>query len=223
MFENLDDPWFQRRFLNVAVGSSGGFGSAAHAPAHANGAACSGSSQRPAPSGQSLELFRARRRACPGDAHWLPYPDKDELSWRLLAMGAIAPRDVCLGVDRLERIAARMADASPWAIGHGASIVSAALPAGSATPDRCLVGTEVARRSDACSRRYRDYRRNIRSSVSEANDILAGAAHPHDLPAIAEAAPGRFVEAIWPHFCETPETVAAEAHPFVVGYRDVIR
>jgi len=43
----------------------------------------------------------------------------------------------------------------------------------------------------------------------------------HDLPAIAEAAPQAFVEAIWPLFLELLETVTREAHPFVVGYREV--
>lgn len=218
VFENFDDPWFQRRFMNVAVGSPGWFEALQlmHLPMLMVRPIAEAATVQPLLDGAWSFLPDAVLALV--DTHWLPYPDKDELSWRLLAMGAIAPRDVAW-VDRLERIAARM-DLAPWAIGHGASIVSAALPAEAPR----LIAAWLAQKWRAARMPVPD----DTETTDETSDppflkqttFLLESCDLHDLPAIAEAAPGRFVEAIWPHFCEMLETVAAEAHPFVVGYRE---
>ena len=41
----------------------------------------------------------------------------------------------------------------------------------------------------------------------------------HDLPALAEAAPGAFLDSVWPWFLQVMAAVTWEAHPFVIGYR----
>lgn len=218
VFENFDEPWFQRRFLNVAVGSPGWFEALQpmHLPMLMVRPIAEAATVQPLL--DSALGFASDVVLALVDANWLPYPDKDELSWRLLAMGAVAPRDVAW-VDRLERIAARM-DLAPWAIGHGSSIVSAALP--DEAPR--LVAAWLAQK-------WRSGRMAVADDAKTNNEasgppllkqatLLLESRDMHDLPALAEAAPGRFVEAIWPLFCEMLETVAAEVHPFVVGYRE---
>lgn len=209
-FENLDDEWFRRRFLNVAVGSPGWFEALrpTHLPLLMTGSAAD------ILNAQAL-LDRALTFAPDAvlallDARWLPHADKDEASWRVLVMGSVAPRDTAW-VDRLVRIAERM-NLAPWAIGHGTSIVSQALP--NEAP-RLVAAWMVAQwrrlESDAADPEE--------GSLKKTAELLEGR-ELHDLVPIAEAAPGAFVAAFWNLFVEMLATVAAEPHAFVVGYRE---
>lgn len=216
-FENFDDPWFQRRFLNVVIGSQGWF--EALRPMHfpmlmarpLSEAACI------QPLLNSALSFAPHAVLALVDTHWLQHPDKDELSWRTLSMGSIAPLDSSW-VDRLERLATRM-DLSSWAIGHAASVVSAALPEEAPRLfaawlaqkwQACRLNAVNAANSDNAQLNFQLHK--ITTSLLESKDL-------YDLPAIAEAAPCQFVETIWPLFCEMLEVVSEEAHPFVIGYR----
>lgn len=218
VLKNFNDPWFQRRLLNVVAGSSGWF--EVLRPVHLPMVMAQPISE--AASVQPI-LDRALSFAPDAvlalvDAHWLTHPEKDELSWRILAMGSIAPRDPAW-VDRLECLVARM-DLAPWAIGHCTSVVSAELP------------DEAPRLVAAwLSQKWRKGRTDVADCAESADEMsdpplqqstasLLQCRDFHDLPAVAEAAPGQFVKTMWPLFCEMLEAIAAEAHPFVVGYRE---
>lgn len=208
--ENFDNEWFRRRFLNVAVGSVGWFDvlRPIHLPRLMAG---------PNADAHGTQALLDRALAFAPDAvlqlldiYWLPYADKDELSWRTLAMGSAPPRDTAW-VDRLVRIAGRM-NLAPWAIIHGVSIVSQVLPP---EAPRLLAAWLAAQwRAEASATANGD-----EAALKSAAQLLEGR-DLHDLPAIAEAAPGPYVAALWPLFVELLSTVAGEPHAFVIGYRE---
>jgi len=220
---NYDDPWFQRRFLNAVVGSPGWFENLAPDRLPMLMARPVETAALALPILEQAMAFTSVEVLAMVDQNWLPHPDKDTLTWRLLAMGNTAPLDAAC-VDRLERIASR-ADLAAWTISHTASQISAVLPeqaprlvvawleqqwrkAREAVPEPVRNGDEIEAVAPVTTFRERPV-----STLLESREL-------HDLPAIAEAAPQYFVEAIWPLFLELLETVTREAHPFVVGYRD---
>lgn len=222
-FQNFGDPWFQRRFLSAAVGSAGWFD--ALLPNHLP-MLMARSAQEAAAALPILDRALAfSPQAVLGliDAHWLADPDKDKLSWQLLAMGRLPPPDTAW-VDRLEHILSR-ADLAAWTLAHVASTVSAALPgeaprlvaAGLWRQWRILnteieLGPSALDEPDTLSQQTAPQTSKI-VSLLEGREL-------HDLTAAAEAAPRRFIQAIWPLFLEMLEAISAEAHPFVVGYRE---
>lgn len=221
---NYDDPWFQRRFFNAVVGSPGWFENLAPDRLPMLLAQSAEMAGLALPILEQAMAFAGEEVLAMVDQYWLPHPDKDTLTWRLLAMGNSAPLDAAC-VDRLERIASRTNLAS-WTISLTASQISAVLPeqaprlvvawleqqwrkARNGVPDAGKNGDEIEAITPVAS-----FRERPASTVLESREL-------HDLPAIAEAAPQTFVEAIWPLFLELLETVTREAHPFVVGYREV--
>ncbi|MCB1960595.1 MAG: DUF4062 domain-containing protein [Rhodocyclaceae bacterium] len=208
--ENFDDEWFRRRFLNVAVGSLGWFDAlrSTHLPqlmaspnVDAHGAqVLLGSALAFAPDAV-LELL---------DTYWLPHADKDELSWRILAMGSAPPRDSAW-VDRLVRIAERMNLAS-WAIVHAVSVVSQALPPEAPRLFAAWLTAQWRAQAPATAQAEE-------SALKSTAQLLEGR-ELHELPAIAEAAPGPYVAALWEVFVEMLSAVASEPHSFVIGYRE---
>jgi hypothetical protein len=220
---NYDDPWFQRRFLNAVVGSPGWFENLAPDRLPLLMAQPAETAALALPILEQAMAFAGGEVLAMVDQYWLPHPDKDTLTWRLLAMGNTAPLDAAC-VDRLERIASRT-DLAAWTISHTASQISALLPnlaprlvvawlnqqwhkACEAVPESVKNGDEIEAVAPVAT-----FRERPASTLLESREL-------HDLPAIAEAAPQAFVEAIWPLFLELLETVTREAHSFVVGYRD---
>lgn len=208
--ENFDNEWFRRRFLNVAVGSVGWFDALRpiHLPrlmagpnADAHGAQALLDRALVFAPDAALELL---------DTYWLPHADKDELSWRTLVMGSAPPRDTAW-VDRLVRIAERM-NLAPWAIVHGVSIVSHALPP---EAPRLLAAWLAAqwRAQAPATAGAEEAALKSTAQLLEGRDL-------HDLPAIAEAAPGPYVAALWRLFVAMLSAVAGEPHSFVIGYRE---
>ncbi len=220
--QNFDDPWFQRRFLVAVVGSPGWFEQLAPGYLPMLMARPEQEAAVVLPILDQALAFAPHDVLALLDGHWLPHVDKDVLSWRALAMGSRAPQDVAW-VDRLARILART-DLAAWTVIHVAGVVSAVLP-------------EEAPRLIAAwlDRQWRKARLEVSvpdGPPGEASELdlyssrqaklataLLGSRELHNLPAIAEAAPQAFVQAIWPVFLDMLEAVTGEARPFVVGYR----
>lgn len=221
--QNFDDPWFQRRFLNAVVGSPGWFSQLASSH-------LSKLMTRPIQEAAVVQpILEQAMRFAPQevmalvDIHWLPHPIRDEQSWQVLVMGVLPPPDAAW-VDRIETILSRT-DFAEWAVGHAASIVSAVLPDDAPR----LVATWLVRQwrkiqtegttamPNAVESETLDSYFSPRNKTIES---LLNCRNLHDLPAIADAAPQAFIQALWPLFLEILETVSSEAHPFVVGYRD---
>jgi hypothetical protein len=155
------------------------------------------------------------------DTYWLPDPSKDSLTWQLLQA---APEWTVEVVDRADRILTRSA-ISGWHVNHLVGVVSIQLPAEAPR----LVATWLERKwkapldsatSDEPCTVEVDQARLLKDQKTSRARALLGTQELHDLPAVAEAAPVAFLNAIWPHFFDFLEAGAGEAHPFVVGYRD---
>lgn len=220
VFGSLDDIWFLPRFLNAAVDSPGWFAQLAggHLPAWM---------ALPAPEAFGVVALLERALKFDPDAVidlvrqvWIQDPAKDELSWRVLGMGDVAPQSP-KWVGYLEAIALRTTLAE-WTIGHVAGIISATLPdqapriiAASLKRQLAAVRAETTEDSDAAS----DPPAKPTVQPEKIRTILE--AHKfYDLPAIAEAAPRSFVEAVWPIYTELLTESAREEHDFLVGFRD---
>lgn len=222
-FQNFDDSWFQGRFLNAVVGSPGWFDRLAtsHLPMLMTRPDQEAAAILPILD-QAL-AFAPQVVLTLVDSHWLPHADRDTLTWRTLAMGSVAPQDV-VWVDRLEGILART-DLATWAVSHVASIVSAALPEQAPrlistwlsfqwrkAQSEITASDEPAGEGSALELRSSPQAKRA-ISLLESRDL-------HDLPALAEAAPQAFVQAVWPIFLELLETVTGDPHPVVVGFRE---
>ncbi len=225
-FRNFDDPWFQRRFLNAVAGSVGWFNSLlrTHLPM-----LMARSTQEAAvvlPILDRALFFSPQAVQWLLDAHWIPDPEKDWLSWRLLAFGPLEPVDVTW-VERLEHIVSRT-ELNASVLSHVVSEVSAVLP-GEAPR---LVAAWLARQ-------WRELKGRIECDPIDVDDSIDGDGSDGQgarrrsnvasllegreldcLPAIAEAAPRQFIQVIWPLLLETLEVTSDDANPFVVGYRE---
>lgn len=228
-FRNFDDPWFQRRFLNAVAGSPGWFDSLlqTHLPM-----LMARSAQEAAvvlPILDRALVFSPQAVQSLLDAHWLPNPEHDWLSWRLLAFGPLAPLDVTW-VDRLAHIVLRT-ELSASILSHVLSEVSSVLP-GEAPR---LVAAWLARQ-------WRELKVGIDCGPVDVDDPLdvdglggsdeQGASlrskvvsllegrKLDGLSGIAKAAPRQFVQVIWPLLLEMLEATSDDANPFVVGYRE---
>jgi hypothetical protein len=221
--QSFDAPWFQPRFLNAVVGSQGWFAqlAASHLPMLM---------ARPMQEGviQSI-LCQAKDFALQEvlallDTYWLPCSARDEQSWQVLVMGVVPPWDIGW-VKRLETILSRT-NFSDFDVGYTVRVASAVLPDDAPR----LVVAWLARQwsriqaEGLASLPDVDEPEALNSYSSprdRAIESLLKCGNLHDLPAIAEAAPRAFIQALWPLVLEMLETVTREAHPFVVGYRDV--
>lgn len=221
--QNFDDPWFQCRFLNVVVGSPGWFAqlTPGHLPMLMTRPILEAAVVQPI-LGQAMS-FSSQEVMALVDIHWLPHPVRDEQSWQVLVMGVVPPQDIAW-VKRLETILSRT-NLNSWAVGYAAGIVSAVQP--NEAPR--LVATWLAQQwrrmqtVDTTALTSADKSEEMDTYSSPRNRAIESLMHCrdlHDLPAIAEAAPHAFIQALWPLFLEMLETVSSEAHPFVVGYRD---
>lgn len=208
VFRSLDDIWFRPRFITAAIGSSGWLAELAqsHLPIWMT---------RPALEAQGLVPFLACGLNIDSRLVielvrklWLPDPARDDLSWRVLGLGNMAPNSP-EWIDILETIASRTALAE-WTIGHVAGVVSAQLP------------NEAPRLVAAWIRkRIRDEQSGAADADEAAEGIRKVLEGPnfHDLPAIAEAAPKRFTLAVWPILSEALSECIDAEHPLVVGFR----
>jgi len=222
-FQRFDDAWHQSRILAAVVGSQGWFA-------------------RLSPTHLPMIIVRSAQEAWPVvpilikaldfdqpsvlhliDDHWLPHADKDVLTWRVLEHISGWQTDV---VDRCCRILTRT-DVAAWAVNHLAGVVSMQLPEQAprliATwfrwewekefPPEPHVETQVAESETPFQDLWQES-----NQFKRCRKLLEGY-ELHDLPALAEAAAGAFLDAVWPWFVQVITTTAREAHLFVVGYR----
>ena len=222
-FQSFDDKWFQPRFLNAVVGSPGWF--AQLAPSHLPMLMA-----RPIQEAALVQpILGQAKNFSPQDvlalldAHWLPYAVRDEQSWQVLVMGIVPPWDAGW-IKRVETILSRT-DFADWAVDYAVGVASAVLP----DEAPCLLAAWLKRQWQ--KRQTEDKTALPAAAESEATDnyssprnreieSLLHCHNMHDLPAIAEAAPRAFIQALWALYLEMLEAVSSEAHPFVVGYRD---
>lgn len=215
-FNNFADPWFQRRFLAVVPGSPGWFDALRLSQLPNLMARPLSDMPEVSPLLERALLFAPEAVLNLLDRHWLPHSEKDTLTWRLLARGPQAPRDVAW-IDRLERIVARTG-LNEWEMRDGVNAVSAALPDEAPRLVAAWYGYRW-RSSPASGDGHVDADEVLASRQKLATKLLE-TRDWYELPAIAEAAPGRFIAAIWPVFCELLENITGDAHAFVVGYRE---
>jgi hypothetical protein len=212
----MTDQWFLPRFIGAAVGSPGWF--AALLPAHLPRLMALPGDQAQA----LLPMLRQALQFSPEAVvdlvrrHWLNDAGRDILSWQALGGGDVAPQ-AGLWLDSLVLIASR-SPIGEWAIGHVASVVSAAQP--EEAPK--LIAAWLRRRLDAATAplanapkedetAYAVMAKNVQAAFEERQF--------HDMEAIAEAAPRAFVIAMWPLLLEGLEHFSSEAPSVVIGYR----
>lgn len=222
--QNFDEPWFQRRFLNVVVGSPGWFAQLAKGHLQMLMTRPIQEAAIVQPILEQAMIFAPQEVLALVDIHWLPHPIRDEQSWQVLVRGVVPQPDVAW-VDRINSILSRT-DFAAWAVGHAAGVVSAILPEEAPR----LVATWLAQQwkkvqaKSAAALPNADESEALNSYFplrDQAIESLLNCRDFHDLPALAEAAPRAFIQALWVLFMEMLDTVTNEAHPFVVGYRDV--
>lgn len=225
--QSLDDTWFKPRFLNAVVGSAGWFELLVKGVLPTLMARPATEAAVTIPILDQALGFSPEEVLSLIDRYWLPHPEKDELSWRVLAMGQAAPQNTAW-VRRLEQILSRTELAS-WAIGHVAGTASMVLP--NEAPrliaawlrygwQKALVENPRVHSPDSDAAIEQDAEIGASAELKKQATALLEARELHDLPAIAEAAPQAFVMSIWPIFLELLDAVTADAHPFVIGYRD---
>ena len=126
VFRSLSDPWFRPRFIASATGSPGWL--RALSPSHLP-------MWMVQPITEARQLVPLLDAALGVDQHlvvglvkqfWLSDPTKDDLSWRILAMGSIAPQTPEWVAD-LETIV-RRTSLVDWAVAQAISVVSNSLP-----------------------------------------------------------------------------------------------
>lgn len=219
-FSKYDDLWYQNRIHSAIIGSRGWFKyfSPNHLPRLMTQPAEKAWQAIPILN-QAIAIDQAAALHLL-DTYWLPYPEKDDLTWRVLE--AITEWTVDL-VERFCRILTRT-DIAAWAVNHLTSVVSVQLPEQAPRLIAIWLQKEWTREipSEPSIENSTDNDFDLwRESplVKRCRTLLEG--HElHDLPAVAEAAPGDFIAAIWPWFLTAMEEVAQEAHPFVIGYRE---
>lgn len=222
-FKRFDDPWHQGRILAAVVGSGGWF--ARLAPGHLP-------MLMVLPAERAWRVVRILIQALSFDqptvlrlidAHWLPHPNKDGLTWQVLECASAWQPDM---VDRCCCILART-NVAAWTVNHLAGVISMQLPERAPR----LIATwfrreweqefppelKVDTRAEGEDNPFEDLLHE--SPPSKRCRELLGGHELHDLPALAEAAPGAFLDAVWPWFVQVMTTITQEAHPFVVGYR----
>ncbi|KAA0069048.1 hypothetical protein [Rhodanobacter sp. T12-5] len=216
VYQSLDDRWFRPRFLGAAIGSPGWLSALAerHLPIW-----------MALPVEEALGLVPLLETALSVDPQlvtdlvrkiWLSERSKDELSWRVLGMGSVAPQSP-EWVGDLEAIALR-APLDEWTIGHVAGVVSEVLP--NEAPR--LVAAWLRRKlqqAEADLTRIQESDADQPTAVRDRVEALIKASQFHGLPAIAEAAPQAFVNTVWPIYSEILTMCAGDEHAIVVGFR----
>lgn len=217
VFHALEDLWFRPRFLSAAIGSPGWLAALAnaHLPVlmarpvdEARGIVPLLENALSLDPNLVIELIRR---------YWLPDPSKDELSWRVLGLGSVAPQSSAW-VDDLVAIASRTAFAE-WTLDSVAAVISVAMP--DEAPR--LVAAWLRRQISEVKATLEDVQAtDLDRSVESREQIQAilEARQFHVLPAVAEAAPQVFVRMVWPSFAEGVAMCAGREHAFLVGFRN---
>jgi len=222
-FQSFDDPWFQPRFLNAVVGSSGWFAQlvSSHLPMLMTHPIQDAAVVQPI-LGQAKN-FTPHGVLALLDTHWLPYPVRDKQSFQVLVMGTV-PLWGVEWVNRVEIILSRT-DFDDWEVGYAVGVASAVL---SNEAPRLLTAWLKHQLQSMQMENATSLPASVETEVlnkyslphNKKIESLLHCDNMHDLPAIAEAAPRAFIQALWGLYIEFLESVTSDAHPFVVGYRD---
>ncbi len=225
LLASFDDPWHRRRILSAVVGSPGWFRllMPGHLPMLMSGTAEEASQALPVL--QAALVFARDDVLELADSHWMAHMERDVVIWRLLEE---VPQWDNAVVDRFCRVLGRT-EIAAWAVNALASKVSAALP--NEAPRLVAAWLHRQLRSIATNASATTSNRDADPTETAAGDIsqmdphagyrkLVGEQRLHDLPAVAEAAPWSFLNAVWPWFLTVLQQAAEEPHPFVIGYRD---
>lgn len=214
--QSIADKWFLPRFIGAAIGSPGWF--SVLAPTHLPGLMS-------LPDQQAQVLLPLLRQALHFDVdtvielvsrHWLPNQTRDVLSWQVLGFGDVVPR-IGLWLDNLVMIAGRT-PISDWAIGHLASVMSAALPDEAPRVVAAWLKRQIESAKVPLNVAANDDKVVVASVFQNVQSILE-ARQFHEMEAIAEASPKAFVLLIWPLLIEGLLICASDAPGVVVGYR----
>lgn len=203
LIQKWDDPWYRNRILGTIAGSPGWFNRLADSH-------ISEVMQLPADlARQALpvlcQVMPSRQQHVLGlvKNHWQDDAEKDALTWIVLEH-VYAWDENCIALCR--KILART-KIDDWQINHLITVLSAALP------DRAPVLVE------AWLHQEMKYAEQSDLGTDRAQALLSSQ-RLHDLPAVAEAAPAAFLEAVWPCALSAIQTLARDTHEFVIGYRE---
>src|SRR5690606_16544601 len=143
-------------------------------------------------------------------------PARDELSWRVLGLANVDPKAPGW-VEVLETISLRTTLAD-WAVDAASSALSATLPDQAPRLVRAWIHQRL-QQSRARNDQARDEVAAHGDGAEDGIDSLLEGRQFHSMPAIAEAAPKAFIEAIWPLFIEILEINARPDHDILVSFR----
>lgn len=202
--EKWNEAWYRNRILATVPGSPGWFDWLANdrlveimrLPLEEARAALA-VLRRALPTRQSrvLELIRS---------HWRPFAEKDTLTWSVLEQLPAWDAD-CIAL--CQQILVRTT-VSGWQADHMVGIVSAA------DPDKAPLLLDAWLRQETTDAQQPE------EEAERIAELLNGQEF-HEIRAIAEAAPLKFMTVIWPWALKAIQHHARDAHRFVIGYRNV--
>jgi hypothetical protein len=212
----LADQWFLPRFIGAAIGSPGWFAVLASTHIPRLMALADDQAQLLLPLLRQALHFDTDTVLALVVRHWLSNQTRDVLSWHVLGGGEVVPKKG-LWLDSLVTIAGRTPIAD-WAIGHLAGVVSTALP----TEAPRIVAAWLKRQIESANAPLETAPSDDEATavgVSQRVQSVFEAQQFHDMEAIAEAAPGAFVTAIWPLLLQGLHLCAVYEPGIVVCYR----
>lgn len=203
LIQRWDDPWYQSRILGTIAGSPGWFDRLADSHVSQVMQLPVDQARRALP--VLCQVMSSRQEHVLGlvKNHWQADPGKDPLTWIVLEQvhawdeGCIALCQEILGRTKID----------DWQVNHLVTVLSAALP------DRAPVLVGAWLNHEMGSADQADLR------ADRARELMNGQ-RMHDLPAIAEAAPGAFLDAVWPWALSAIKALARDPHEFVIGYSE---
>lgn len=217
-FQKLDDAWHQGRILSSVIGSRGWFEALAYAHLPMLMVKPAQEAWRAMPILANALTFDQSTVLQLLHKHWLPYSEKDGLSWQILEHIGIWQVDL---VELCCRMVSRN-DISDWNINYLAGVVSLQLPDEAPRIIAAWIKREWEKLLVLDNQGEQEESPFGYGSASHLRfEQLLQSHSLHDLPALAEAAPAAFLDTLWPWFVEAMERFSQEAHPFVVGYRQI--
>ncbi|WP_256583270.1 AAA family ATPase [Pseudomonas sp. SWI44] len=211
----IEDTWLFPRFISAMVGSPGWFDALTTSAIPKWMAQGEVRAQALVPLLNQALQFNASAVVSLIHRFWLPDPQLDSLSWQVLAWNDVSPTPG-LWLDGLTTIASR-SPLSEWAIASTTNLVSIDHP------------NEAPKLLGAWLNRAIEQAKSIEgppSGTSTVEKMVDGIRniiqnhHLHEIEAVAEAAPQRFCEEIWPLLVECFQVTSSRAPGSGGGYRD---
>ena len=214
-FSNFEDAWFRPRILAAATGNRAWF--ERMKPSYLPMAMA-----LPYQAALKTVWFLQHALAFAHDdvrhlvaQNWLPYADRDRLTWALLqdfriwTVSDLAWLCTLVGRTRLSNVS----------VNDFASKISAQAPDLAPKLVRAWLVAEWQWLAEAEPTKPVEPTRYDTNSTKKALLNSSGHSAFYDLVAVAEVAPESFLHEIWPWFVSAINEISELAHPFVVGYR----